>query len=212
MKISKFYGNEADDLHCMQASFRMVFEALSQENISLERSEELTGFVHGQQTWPFEAMLSFANAGFKVTNIENVDNALFAKDAEAAMVSQYGQKVWEHIQKSSDVERAQEKAALCLVNSNIEFQKRVPNIDDIRNLIYEKNFLICNVNYFALLGINKYNGHFVVVEDIDNTSETICIQNPGLPPISNQIVSIDMFKSAWYSPDENAGNIIAIRR
>lgn len=209
MEVKKFYANEPDDLHCLQSSVRMVYETLMGKNMSLSEAETFTGFVSGQQTWPFEMMLSFANLGFNVKNIEIIDNELFARDPREAVVAEFGEEMWEHIKKVSDIERAQKSAHECVLHESVNMERKIPSVSDLEEQIKTDRLAICNVNYKALAGLPGYNGHFVVVEKIDENGN-VALQNPGLPPIENQEVSSDRFKQAWYFPNERAGNIISI--
>ena len=211
MRIKKFYPNEADDLHCLQASVRMVYESLTDTAMSVAEAERFTGFVAGEQTWPFDTMINFAEAGFDVVNIEVIDNELFASDPKAAVVAEFGEEMWSHFQTVSDISRAQESARRCVEHPNIRFQRKVPTVNDLNNEITLNKFIICNINYKELADQEGYNGHFVVVENVE-PDETIFLKNPGLPPVENQWVSKEKFEKAWYYPNERAGNIIAVGR
>ncbi|MGJ3261594.1 MAG: hypothetical protein ACFE0R_00020 [Salinarimonas sp.] len=209
MRIKAFYPNEADDLHCLQASVRMVYESLTGNSMTVEEAEQFTGFKTGEQTWPFDMMLGFAGAGFNVVNIEVIDNELFARDPRAAAVAEFGEEMWAHFERVSDIERAQESARKCVEHPRIRFERKIPTPADLRAEILAGKFAICNVNYRELADQSGYNGHFVVVEDVAEDGKVV-LQNPGLPPIENQAVTLEKFVKAWYFPNERAGNIIAV--
>ena len=212
LKVKTFIENETDDLHCLQSCVRMVVNSAEHAAMSLEESEAFTGFVLGQQTWPFDTLLSFAERGYHVKNIEIIDNAHFANDAKEAVTKEFGEDLWVHFNKVSDVKRAQASAKLCLEASNIEMIKKIPNITDLSELLSDNYFIICNVNAKTLDGLEGYNGHFVIVEHIDFLSESVELQNPGLPPKKNQRIKLSRFLDAWNFPSERAANIMAFKK
>lgn len=212
MRVATFYPNENDDLHCLQASVRMVFETMTGSELTLQQAEDFTGFVSGQQTWPFQTMISFADHGFDVINVEKMDNEWFARSPKEACIAEYGEDIWKHFLKVSDVEAAQKAAAMCVQNKNITMEKKIPELSDIRSLLDRGFLAICNVNYKALAGEEGYNGHFVVVEDVDVERDIVRLQNPGLPPIRDQEVEFERFLKAWYYPNSGAGNVMGVRK
>jgi len=188
----------------------MVYESIKKEKLSLQDAEKMTNFVDGKPTWPFKSMLSFAKSGFKVMNIEDFAIDIFIIDPIKAIKIQISdEKIADTIISISNIQQEKMLATECKSHPNINFFQKIPELDDIKKLINEGYFLICNVNYWSLLNEDKYAGHFVIIEDITNTH--ILLQNPGLPPIKDQNVTHEQFLKAWRYPDKKAANIIAVR-
>lgn len=205
-----FVPNESDDLHCFQSAVRMAWQGLSGQKLSLIEAERLTGFDPDQQTWPFAGMLAFADSGFIVRSIEDFDPEQFVRNPAAEIRRQTANdKITAHILESSNVDQQKSLVTTCLETVNISFEPRVPGFHDLcKTASRPGTAVICNVNYKALMGQPGYNGHFVLVDQAD--SDSVLIQNPGLPAIKDQKVTARQFRSAWCEPNKSMANILAI--
>ena len=206
-----FVPNEADDSHCYQSSVRMAWQGLSGSALSLQDVEQLTEFEPGLQTWPFAGMLAFAKRGYVVRSVEDFRPRDFIDDPAAEIQRQAGDtEITEHVLKTSNVERQRTLVAACLEHPNVVFEARIPDINDLRDVGKRpQTAVMCNVNYKALVGKAGYNGHFVLVDRITDDN-FILIQNPGLPPVEDQKVTIARFLSAWKGISDRMANILAI--
>ncbi len=208
-----FVGNETDDLHCFQACIRMACQGLSGESLSLEDADRMTGFEPGRQTWPFVGMLSLAEARYDVRSIEDFNPKHFITDPEAEIRRQAGDaEVGQHIIEVSDLGREVDLVARCLAHPNVTFESRPARLDDLEAAVaLPGTAAICNVNYNALADKPGYTGHFVLIESASRDG-AMRIQNPGLPPIEDQEVSIDKFLAAWGYGSESMQNALIISR
>jgi len=190
----------------------MAWQGLSGQALSLQEAETLTEFEADQQTWPFAGMLAFANAGYLVRSIEDFMPQPFVDNPAAEIKRQSdSEEVTAHVLEVSDVERQRKLVADCLATPAISFEVRIPDINDLRRMVsQEQTAVICNVNYKALVGESGYNGHFVLVEAIG--IDSVLLQNPGLPPIKDQRVSLNRFISAWCEPSRSMANILAVTK
>jgi len=210
-KIKKFVPNEEDNLHCFQSCFKMVYDYFFNTDIPMSTVEKMTNFMPGKPTWPYAGMLSLANAGLTVLSIEAFDVHKFIEHPEKTIKDHVDdEEIAQFIINESILEKERKFAFQCIQHSNIIFDKKIPGIEDIKFLLEKDWIVIVNVNYYALLDEDKYYGHFVIVEDIN--SSKVLLQNPGLPPIQNQTVSIRKFINAWQYPNENLSNVLAINR
>lgn len=211
-KKIEFIPNEKDNLHCIQACYAMVNNLLFDEELTAVEVEKATNFRESFPTWQFGAIRSFAKRGLKVKSIENFPIEGFLGNPSEAIKTQFkDEDVVNSIISVTDFELELSTIREALGTKNVQFEQRIPNLKDIEVLLSEGWELICNVNYWLLQGIkDKYAGHFVVIKEINN--ENIILNNPGLPPIENQIVMIEDFLCAWNFPNENAANLIAVKR
>lgn len=168
----------------------------------------MTGFVAGQQSWPFAGMLSLAGAGHRVRSIEDFDPRGFIENPAAEIRRQTGDDgITTHVLEVSDVEQQRKLVEECLASPNIAFDARIPDISDIRTATANPGTaVICNVNYLALAGKPGYNGHFVLIERFSGSS--LRLQNPGLPPLENQDVPLNHFLKAWRGPENSLANLL----
>lgn len=208
-KKLNFIPNEKDNLHCFQACFKMVINYYFDKEISMSSAELLTNFVTGRPTWPYKGMLMFAEKGLYIRVVEDFPIELFTEDPEEAIKNNVGDDdIAQQIICSSDLVSEQFLAKKCIENPNIQFDKKEPSFEDIIRLIELGCLIIVNVNYWALLGEDKYYGHFVIVQEIKKDS--VILQNPGLPPIKDQVVPIETFIRAWHYPNSKLANAIAV--
>lgn len=206
---ARFVPNEVDDLHCFQACVRMAWEGLRGKELPLDEAERMTGFRPGMQTWPFAGMLAFAQAGHMVRSIEDFYPERFVADPIDEIKRQADDdEVAEHVLSVTTVEREVALVKECLDHPNIRFEPRIPTFDEVREECQQPGTaVICNVNYMALAGRPGYTGHFVLLEEINGK---VKLQNPGLPPLEHQEVSVERFLSAWREPSPTLANALVI--
>ena len=203
-----FRSNEPDDTHCLQACVGMAVEAQTGTHLSMRDIEEATGYISRRATWNFQAMLTLADMGLRLTSIEQFDPEHFAADPEAHIRRQAGDEqaaAW--VISQSDLDLEAKRVQACIEHPNIEFQVRQPTIED---LIEQTTLgtVVTNVNYQALVGNSGYTGHFVVV--VDASTDRLVLDNPGLPPIEHQHVPIEQFIAAWHSPQPDLANLMTV--
>ena len=203
-----FYSNTPDDTHCFQAALKMVLKYfLPAEEFSFERLDEISAKKEGLWTWPLAAALWMQDREFEVVNIEPFDYPRFIEEGGAYLIEEYGQEVGEAQIKHSDID--QERAFSKRFIQRVKIQKRIPAIDDIRELMEQGFVVIANINSQALDSEEGYTGHFVVITGIDHRS--IVLNDPGLPGRESYGVSLKNFEKAWAYPDEKAKNILAFK-
>jgi hypothetical protein len=210
--VRYFFPNEPDNLHCLQACVRMLIAHVEDELLPLSKIEEITGFDPGLQSWPYAAMASLAERNYEVVYIEKFDHETFAFDPGKATTEAYGVESWELFKKISNISAAQVSALKCLNHKNVTFQNKVPKIEEIKDFLDNNCSIICNLNANKLSGLDGYNGHFVLICELDLQKGNLVIQNPGLPPMKDQVVTVERFLEAWSSLDSTPENIISLRK
>lgn len=211
-KIPPFYPNESDNKHCFHSSFRMIYEYFSGTPIDVAAVEEITNFQPGRANWPFAGMLFFADNEFEVHNIEQIDIPFYINDMHSAMAAQFGKEAADKIAAKTDMRREVDLIKSLNGHESVKFFIRIPTVKDIIDYVRDGWLVLSSVNYYALLGEQRYNGHFVVIYGVDDKHKTITLHNPGLPPIESQVVSFNIMERAMYSPTPETGNLIAIRK
>lgn len=209
MYSTRFIANTKDDLHCLQASYAMALGAFFGTEVTMDQAEIETGFVEGRQTWPFLAMTSLVKKGLQVRNIERFDVQLFIEDPAAAVKQQANDDdVAAAIMNETDTSVEPARASECL-RLGVVFEDRIPSIEDVVTTLKNGSLAIVNLNAKALLGLEGYSGHFVLVREV--RADRVVLRNPGLPPVDDQEVDIPTFVRAW-KPDASPemANIIEI--
>ena len=203
----QFFAN-LDDTHCFQASIRMILKYFNpSDNYDWNELDKLSGKKEGLWTWPLYAMVKLEENGFDVVNIEDFDYDRFSKEGEPYVMERFGPEVGAAQIKNSDIAYEMKNAELFL--KRCQFEPRMPDLQDIENLLKNGYLLICNVNSCALNDIHGYCGHFVVVYDINN--KYLTLHDPGLPPHESRRVARNKFIRSWAYPTEKEKNVMAIR-
>lgn len=212
MKIEKFIGNEEDNLHCFQACYRMALHCLLGREVSLREAEYETGFISGKQTWPHAGILNFIQQGLSVRLIEKFDYKRFSEEPyDYLRINTNNDEIFESILKESDLDFEKELVSKFLSSDLCVVENRLPTGNDIKSYDNESSIIIANVNYWRLLKKEGYDGHFVIIEKYGE--DNVILQNPGLPPVQNQVVPTEDFISAWKN-DEGAdfSNLIIVSK
>lgn len=203
-----FYSNTPDDTHCFQASLKMVLKYFQPEKeFSWEELEKITAKVDGLWTWATAGVLWMQENGFDVKNIESFDYERFIKEGNSYLLEVFGEEMGKAQIRHSDIDQERKLARRYI--KEVKLENRIPNIDDITNLLNDGYLLICNVNSVALNNAKGYAGHSVVIKGISENK--IILHDPGLPALENREVSFKQFEKAWAYPGEKSKNITAFK-
>lgn len=207
-----FIANTNDDLHCFQSALRMGWQAIFGEELSQVLADKYTDFRAGAQTWPFRGLLSIAQHGGSVVNVEDFDPESFVRSPRHEILRQTGdEEVANHIMSVADAAREVPVVRDLLEHPAVTFTQRVPTSSDLIDSVNDPDCaVICNINQPALMGRPGYNGHFVLVEGYNEG--VFRIQDPGLPPLQDHDVPSATLLNAWTSPSPGLANIMKLVR
>lgn len=206
--MKQFMPNSQDDEHCLHASAWMVLSQFGIK-VNMKDLEVATQYRPGNPTWPFGIMEFMGRHGLSVRSIEQFDPVAFVHDPVQAIYDQVGDdEIAARNVAISDLEYEVRMVEQCMANPRVEFEVRLPSIDDIRTGLVQGAFAICNVNSRALAGLDGYVGHFVVVDRVDDG--TLQLQNPGLPPVRDQLVTSTVFEHSWKFPSNEMANVLLV--
>ena len=91
----------------------------------------------------------------------------------------------------------------------VDTEIRIPQKEDIIQLMEAGYVVIINLNSSALASEEGYAGHSVVMTGFDDTD--FVLHNPGIPGKEHQRVAFSLFEKAWAYPNQNAKNILAFK-
>ena len=206
MKIP-FFPNTGDGTHCFQAVLKMALAALRPDKeYSYDFLDKISNKQEGKWTWPTSAFLWLIDEGFEVRLIEEFDYAKFAAEGTDYISKKYGAEIARAQEQNSDIEAERKFARSFLTVADIS--KRVPELEDISELIAKNKIVIVNINSSALSGISGYSAHFVIVTEV--MKNKVKIHDPGMPPNPDLVVSRSDFERAWAYPSERNKNVLAI--
>lgn len=202
-----FYGNTADNTHCLQASLKMILEHFKPDQIlSFEDMDIISAKVEDLWTWQFASTVWMQEQGFEVVDIEVFDFPKFIEKGEDYILEFFGQEAGQVQIKNSKI--SQEIDYAKKFYEVIRIEKRIPDLDDIKKFLDQGYLLICGIDSGVLDG-GEYAAHAVAVKGYDENS--LYVNDPGLPPIENRKVSFELFQKAWSAPSETARNILAFK-
>ncbi|MEY2516611.1 MAG: hypothetical protein QOJ89_3969 [bacterium] len=204
-----FVANHDDNLHCFQACLQMAWDGLRGEPLGDDEADRITGFVAGRETWSFAGMLAAADAGIRVTSIEDFDPVAFVANPVAELTRQVGRgPELRQLLEASPIQEEAARAQACIDHPGVSFQPRTPTaLDLVRLTSAAATAVVCNVNAASLSGARGYASHFVLVDSVDG--DEVVLQNPGLPPLEDQHVPAARFLAAWRYPRDSMANILA---
>ncbi|HMM62019.1 MAG TPA: C39 family peptidase [Candidatus Saccharibacteria bacterium] len=203
-----FVSNTDDDLHCLPAAYMSIAKYFS-PNFSIEMDEwsALTGFEPNKGTWANAGLLWFQQNGYDVKHITLFDYDEFVKHPEDYLIEFNGADVggWmvDHTNIDAEVARVKKLISVGLI------EKRIPTIEDIKQLL-DKGYLVrASLNCNKLSGKSGYVGHAVAVIGYDD--QGVFLHDPGLPALPNRKVNFAQFDAAWSDPSDDMKEMDAVR-
>lgn len=203
-----FYSNTPDDTHCFQAALRMVLKYFEpKKEFSWEDLDKYTEKIDDLWTWPNAGLLWIASLGYEVKDIELFDYEKFVHEGVSYIYKEFGEEVGDAQENHADMQQGIILSKK-LLEKNL-WEKRMPNIEDIKKFLDEEYLVVCNVNAAKLNDKEGYVGHSTVMKGY--TDKEFVLHDPGLPPQENRKVKFEDFEAAWAYPNENAKNIMAFK-
>jgi hypothetical protein len=203
-----FY-NQPDKSSCFQACLKMILGTfLPEKDFTWQELYEFSDKKPDKWTWPMKALINMKSLGLEVVDIEKFDYHSFIKNPQQYLIDAFGQEVAQAQMLNSDIPAEVENSKLFL--EKVQFENRLPTLVDLANLLDQGYVLGINLNSRILENRDGYAGHFVILKAI-NSSEVI-INDPWGETGENNHYPIETFVRSWAYPDENAQNLIAVRK
>lgn len=210
MKAVPFYANVRDNMHCFQASMRMILKYfLPDQEFSWEELESLSAKLEGKSTWPQQMLINLAEMNFDVTMVEGFDGPAFIKDGAAYLRRAFGTETAEWQIANSDIPQEQAIYARMLEHPAVHVENRIPQVEELQTYLQKGYLINCVVNSRRLNRATGYMGHSIIIYNIEN--DVILLHDPGPPAQQARQVSLTDFETAWADPNETAKNFIAIK-
>ena len=188
-KIPPFVENSEDDLHCVNAVFRMISQHLLGRDYDWEEIDALTKAVPGKATWTLVGETEFAKMGLKVKNIEPINYEELYAEGLSYFDKVLGKDVRDYMLNKTNI--------ASVIQYIPEFLKYVPHemrrasIDEIVGYLQEGKLVAAEVNSRILNGTLGLSLHFVLLYNFDG--KHISLHDPGLPPIEGRKISREAF-------------------
>lgn len=200
-KTPPFIPNSKDDMHCVNAVFRMVYKYYIGKDFTWKELDKLTKTIPGKATWTFIGEMEFAKRGIEVTNIEPVDYEQLYQEGVTYLTNIVGKDTADYYLQKSNIASVLKYIPEYL--SYVHHETRRATIDEIINLLKAGNLIGAEVNSTILNDKPGFSLHFVLLYDFDG--KHIILHDPGLPPIKARHVSLKEFDQCFNFPGANGG-------
>lgn len=189
-------------MHCVQACLKTMLRYFDMPVPSFEKLDEITGHEPDRFTWMSKALLWIASNKLRVSHVENLDYALFAKRGTRYLERIWDKNTFKVQNKFSDLKAEQRDAAKLLANKNITLINDRLNVREIKLLFDIGFFIMLSVNPNVLKGGRKYDAHLIVVAGFKDGKVRICDPDNGFRWYKESI--LDRAISSKYRPDFSA--------
>jgi hypothetical protein len=179
MKQIPFVANHPDDLHCVPAVFRMIYQYYFHQDLSWEEIDRIIKFEPGKGAWTFPGELWLANCGLDVLNIEKIDYHRLFKERTLYFNEILGKDTADFYTMKTNINTVIPLIPKYL--NKVRHETRKADITEIYDFLKQNKLILAEVNSCKLNYIPGFNLHMVLLYEIDGDS--IIIHDPGLPPI-----------------------------
>ncbi len=185
-----------EGVHCVETSLKMILKYFEPDkDYSVEQLEKITGKQPEKGSWNFQWSIWFTDHGYIVKHYSIFDFKTFMDEGIDYIRREYGNEVADWQEHNTDVELARSQTKDYI--EKVEIVAKKPTIDDIRKEHGSHSLVKPMVNSRVLNGKEGYEGHSVVVLDIDD--DNIWFHDPGLPALENRKASHKIFQEAMDS-------------
>lgn len=200
-KTVPFVSNSSDNMHCVNAVFRMVHQYYFDQDLSWDELDKLTKAIPGKGTWTFVGEMEFAKKGLNVTNIEPIDYEKLHKEGIGYIKKVVGKDVADYYFRKSNLASVLEYIPEYL--KYVSHETRRATAEEIIKLLQENALIGAEINSGILNNKKGLSLHFVLLYDFDG--KNIILHDPGLPAIKGRKVSIKKFEKCFNFPGANEG-------
>lgn len=218
-KIPPYYANSGDGNRCWQACFRMMLEHFDTppgKTWAWEELDDFTGRKPNMGTWPTKGMLEGNKLGLEVLTIEPFDYAEFAASAEKYWEKTVDPAVLDYYLKHTDIPQEEKFARQFLKAKGIEHIDRPSNNQDVVRILNQGYLIINWVNMAVIAEKEEFSGHFILIYDYDEVTDTFHVHDPNGPkwhefkpslPLKGDILT----KASFVNDKGDTGGLYAFR-
>lgn len=199
-----FIKNSGDDMHCVNAVFRMVYKHFFDKDFTWEEIDKLTKAISGKATWTFVGEMEFAKRGLQVKNIEPVNYKKLHKEGVNYLTKILGKDTANYYLEKSNIVSVIKYIPEYL--KNVRHETRRASINEIVQFLKEGNLIGAEVNSRILNHKPGFSLHFILLYGFDG--KNIILHDPGLPPIEARKITLEEFDKCFNFKGANGGIII----
>lgn len=200
MKNVPFYPNHEDDMHCMLAVYRSLFDFFLHRKMTWKELESFTGYKPKRAAWTLKSLVQMQRMGFDIRMIEAFDYERYNEEGRDYLKKFFTKEQYEWQIENSNILDLRPHIAEFL--KHINYEKREPTLNDIDSMLDDGRLVFLTINSRALNDEEGYIDHAVLVIARDETTYTV--HDPGGEPQANRIVDRDKLLAAMTSGNRSA--------
>ena len=165
MSSITFVSNSEDNIHCVNAVFRMVHQYFFGSDLTWEEIDTLTRAIPGKATWTFIGEMEFAKKGLEVINIEPVDYQPLFEKGENYLTEIVGKDTANYYLTKSYI-----ASVIPFIPEYLKTVKHETRRSTVKEIIeyLKQGALICaEVNSRILNHRDGFSLHFILIYDFD---------------------------------------------
>jgi hypothetical protein len=205
-----FFANTVDDIHCVQACFKIILKYfLPDRDFSYLQLDRMSQRQPRKGTWWPPMLLELQKLGLKVKCIEGFNYQAFYRQGEEYVRQIYPEPTLRYYLQDSNLMDI--KGLIPNFLKKVDVKDRPATLQDLRALLENGWLVAVDLNAAVLndLKTADYVGHMVVVVAIDQNN--IWLHDPGLPPRPNRKISLHKFTKAWFWAGEKNAGLVAVK-
>lgn len=207
-KTPTFVENCNDNMHCVNAVFRMVHQYFFGKDLTWKNIDKLTKAIQGKATWTFIGEMEFTKKGLDIINIEPVDYKKLYREGESYLIKILGKETANYYLKKSNIASVLKYIPEYL--KTVKHETRRATIKEIIDYLKQGALIGVEVNSRILNKKSGFSLHFVLLYDFDG--KNIILHDPGLPPIQSRKVTIEEFDKCFNFKGANGGITIFTKK
>jgi len=201
-----FYANHADNMHCMLAVYRSIFDFFEQRKFDWDELEKLIGFENGRAAWTVKILSEMARGPYDIEMIEPFDYARYLTEGESYLHELMSPAKLKWMLEHSNI--LDMDVFIPDFLRDVQYACRIATNDDISRMLAGGRLVFVTLNSKALNEAEGYSDHAVLV--IDERDEDFIIHDPGLPPRPYRVVAKSLLHKAR-GGDRSTGEVTGFK-
>jgi hypothetical protein len=193
MKQIPFVANHQDNLHCVNAVFRMLHQYYFGYDLSWSQIGRIAHNQKGKGTWSFPIETYFAKKGIQVFNIEPIDYQKLYDTGESYFYKVLGEKTAKYFIENSNF--AKVKRYIPEFIKYVRHETRRASTDEIIGFLKNGNLISTEINMSIMNLLPGFILHDILLYDFRDGK--IIFHDPGLPPVKSREITPEKFSECF---------------
>lgn len=204
MKTVPFVRNRRDNIHCVNAVFRMVHQYFFGKDLTWKQIDALTKAIPKKATWTFIGEMEFVKKGLHIVNIEPIDYAKLYNEGVTYLNKIVGKDTACYYLEKSNISSVIRYVPEYL--RIVKHETRRATIEEIVGYLKKGCLVGAEVNSRILNDRSGFDLHFVLLYDYEKNH--FILHDPGLPPIKSRKVMLKKFDQCFNFTGANGGVMV----